>query len=78
MQALSVSVPENKTAKVAVLISCVSKKPNTDNGSVAAKGSYHSLLLRAPDSPNQVLNISEEDCSDVTANLDSLPQIFKD
>ena len=72
MQALSINIPENK--KVIVLISCVSKKMNTDNGPVAAKCLYQSpLFVKSLEYATKVLKIPEQDIFVLSAEHHLLP-----
>lgn len=74
MQALSVSIPKNKKDKVVVLISCVSKKMNTDNGPVAAKDLYQSALFKKSlEYATKVLKIPDTDIFVLSAEHHLLP-----
>ena len=74
MQALSVSIPEIKKDKVAALISCVSKKLNTDDGPVAAKDLYQSpLFKKSLEYATNVLQIPDTDIFILSAEHHLLP-----
>ena len=74
MQELSVSIPEIKKDKVIVLISCVSKKKNTDNGPVATKDLYQSpLFVKSLKYATKVLKIPETDIFVLSAEHHLLP-----
>lgn len=61
MQVLTMSISESTQVNVIVLISCVSKKANTDAGPVAAKDLYQSpLFIKSLDYASTILGVRED------------------
>lgn len=74
MEAMNESSPASIYKKVVVLISCVSKKLDTDNGSVAAKDLYQSpLFKKSLEYATKVLRIPDTDIFILSAEHYLLP-----